>query len=112
MKKLSTYLLKIKYKPGQNLVIANSLLRLYLESITGMDEIEPDWAMLYLRDQDTYYKGLNPATTYLLKMDENKFAINGGNVSRILEDRRRVLYIPTAQRGNIILKYHCQLSHM
>lgn len=69
MEKLSPYQLKIKYTPGRKLVTADALSQLYVESVTGMDELNPEWSMLYLRDLATRYKGLNPATIDGLKMD-------------------------------------------
>lgn len=68
--------------------------------------------MLYLQDHNTCYKGLNPPTIDRLKMEKDKYDIDGGNFCRILEDGQRVSYIPTTQRVNTVLFYHRELRHM
>ena len=50
-----------------------------------MEELDPDWVMLYLRDQATRYEGLNPITIDRLKMDEDKFVVDSGNVTESLK---------------------------
>lgn len=57
-----------------------------IESITGMDEPDTDWAIKYLQYQSTRYNGLNPTTVDRLKMDEVKFVIGSYNMYRILKD--------------------------
>ena len=48
VERLSLYQLHIDYKSGSQLVTTDALSRLYVESITGDDKLNPNWRLLYL----------------------------------------------------------------
>ncbi|KAJ9084198.1 hypothetical protein DSO57_1026967 [Entomophthora muscae] len=71
---LSPYQLRIKYKPGKELITADALSQLYIAFITGDDGLDPDWPILYLCPEATCYKGLNSVTISKLKYNESQFS--------------------------------------
>ena len=67
VERLSPYQLRIKYKPDSQLVTADALSRLYVESITGNSKLDPNWPLLYLQPEKVQYKNLNSYTVSKLK---------------------------------------------
>lgn len=67
-KHLSPYQLHIKYNPGKELVTSDDLSRLYKASIARDNGLDPDWLILYLCPEATFYKGLNSVTAVLFKL--------------------------------------------
>ena len=112
VERLSPYQLRIEYKPGKELVTADALSRLYMESITGDDQLDPDWPLLYLRPEKTRYEGLNSTTISKIKDNESQFITDSGNICCRAETGEKTPYIPTTQRGDTILHYHCTLGHI
>ncbi|KAJ9065865.1 hypothetical protein DSO57_1015293 [Entomophthora muscae] len=76
VERLSPYQLRIEYKPEKELVTADALLQLYVASITGDNDLDPDWPMLYLCPEATHYMGLNSVIISKLKDNKSQFTTN------------------------------------
>ena len=111
VKRLSPYQLRIEYKPGSKLVTANALSRLYVESVTGDDNLDPNWPLLYLRPEKVRYENINSRTILKLKDNESQFLTDGGNMCCQSKTGKKTPYVPTSQRGDTILHYHQTLGH-
>ena len=112
MRILGRYNVNIEYKPGQELLTADALSRLYVRSTTGSDQLDPDWPLLIMQNlEEGYPAGTSPLTQDTVAKNRHLFR----NVHRTLHwvktDGQTVPYIPTSQRVDTILRYHRDLGH-
>ena len=57
--KVQSYNMTIEYKPGKEMVTVDALSRLYTRMAQGINQLNPDWSMLVMKDLN---KGFQPNT--------------------------------------------------
>ena len=101
-----------KYKPGKEMVMADSLFWLYTCMMQGTNQLNLDWPMLIMKDLD---EGFPPATSMqtqeMVIKNKHLFWNHYGMLHCILPEGGSMPYIPTSQQVDTTLRWHHNLGH-
>ena len=102
----------IKYKPVEELKVADALPCLYLRRSHGVEGLNPDWPMLIMRNKNKEFpEGTKKIAQSMVIKNKHLFANVHGVLHRKMTDGTSVSYVPVSQRVDTVLRYHWDLGH-